>query len=130
MKSALLPHSRIHIYCILFYFPTECDEYFVGLLVLAVILFSLLIILAYSVYQIHLLKSFKKNSEGSGERNDSDDIWENADNDKYEEVENEQSIYTALKKSEERDNDDENDHAYTCLTDIREDFVGQWESSV
>lgn len=123
-------HIHAFIFTALFYFPTECDEYFVGLLVFAVILFSLLIILAYSVYQIHLLKSFKKNSESSGERNYSDDIWENSDNDKYEEVENEQSIYTALKKSEERNNDDENDHVYACLTDIREDFIGQWESSV
>ena len=126
------PKKHIHVFNVtsLFYFHTDCEEFFVGILVFAIIIFALLIILAYSVYQIHLLKSFKEKPEKKKgkKRNDSDDICENSDYEKYERVENEQAIYTSLKRSEERDDYDH--HVYAHLTDIRKDFVDQWESSV
>ena len=46
----------------------------------------------------------------------------------YEQVENEQSTYTALKNPGERDDDD--DHVYSHLNEVDNDYVNQKETGI
>ena len=95
---------------------------------MAVLLVVLLAITGYFVGQNRRLKSLKKNPEKkSKEGSDSKDAHEIPADDEgnYAEVDNEQSTYTALKKPEERD---DNDHVYTHLVDAQKIYVNQEES--
>ena len=95
---------------------------------MAVLLVISLAINAYFICQNPRRKSLKKNSEKkSKEGTDSKDDHEipAEDEGNFEEVENEQSTYTALKKPGERDDDD---HVYTHLVDTQKIYVNQEES--
>jgi Na+-transporting methylmalonyl-CoA/oxaloacetate decarboxylase gamma subunit len=92
----------------------------------------LLVILAYFIYQIRRLKSSKANPENkSRDRNNSKDIYENPDkiqdDANYEQVENEQSTYTALKRTGKEENDD---HLYSHLNEVHKDYVNQKETGI
>ena len=62
-------------------------------------------------------------------RNDTKDIFENpAKHDaNYEQVENQQSTYTALKKPGERDDDN---HIYCHLNEVQEDNANKKETGI
>ncbi|CAB4044008.1 sidekick-2-like [Paramuricea clavata] len=94
----------------------------IGIIVLAVLLVISFVIIAYFIYQIRRLKSSKPNPENKNEdRNNSEEIDENPDNDaNYEQVENEESTYTALKSTGKDKNDD---HFYAHLNEVHTDYV-------
>jgi hypothetical protein len=97
--------------------------------VLASLLVISFVIIVYLIYQIRRLKSSKPNPENKNEdRNNSEDINENLDNDaNYEEVENEESTYTALKRP--GPGEEENDgHLYAHLNEGQTDYVNQKET--
>ena len=99
---------------------------------LAVLLIISLVILAFFIYQNRRLKSSKANPENkSKDRNNSKDICENPDkiqdNANYEQVENEESTYTALKRTGEEENDD---HLYSHLNEVNDDYVVQKETGI
>ena len=107
-------------------------KYLVGMIVLAILLVILCVILAYFIYRIRRLKLPKENSENkSKERNNSKDIYENPekvkDDGNYEQVENEQSTYTALNRSRKDENDD---HFYAHLNEVHKDYVNQQETGI
>ena len=113
---------------ILFYFRTGDEKYLVGIIAMAVLLVISMAITGYFICQNRRLKSLKKNPEKmSKEGNNSIDDHEipAEDEGNYEEVENEQSTYTALKKPGERD---DNDHVYTHLVHTQKICVNQEES--
>ena len=92
----------------------------------------LLVILAYFIYQNRRLKSSKANPENkSKDRNNSKDIYENPDkiqdDANYEQVENEQSTYTALEKTGK---DESDDHLYSHLNEVHKDYVNQKETGI
>ena len=100
------------------------------MIVLAILLVILCVILAYFIYRIRRLKLPKENSENkSKERNNSKDIYENPvkDDGNYEQVENEQSTYTALNRSRKDENDD---HFYAHLNEVHKDYVNQQETGI
>ena len=88
---------------------------------LAILLVISFVIIAYFIYQIRRLKSSKANSENkSKDRNISKDIYENPDKIKDEQVENEESTYTALQRTGKDKNDD---HFYAHLNEVHTDYV-------
>ena len=108
------------------------ENFLVGIMVLGILLVISFAIIAYLIYQNRRLKSSKSNPENkSKDRNNSKDIYENPDkiqdDANYEEVENEQSTYTALKRPGpgEEENDD---HLYAHLNDGHKDYVNQKET--
>ena len=109
------------------------EKYLVGIIVLIILVVILLVILAYFIYQNRRLKSSKANPESkSKDRNNSKEIGGNPDNDdanyedaNYEEVENEESTYTALKRTGEEENDG---HLYAHLNEVHKDYVNQAET--
>ena len=108
------------------------EKYLAGIIVLAIFVIILLVILAYFIYQIRRLKLSKANPENkSKDRNNSKDIYENPDKIKddanYEQVENEQSTYTALKRTGKDENDD---HLYSHLNEVQKDYVKQKETGI
>jgi cytoskeletal protein RodZ len=108
------------------------EKYLVGIIVLAILLVISFVILAYFIYQNRRLKSSKSNPENkSKDRNNSKDIYENPDKIKddanYEQVENEQSTYTALKRTGKDENDD---HLYSHLNEVHKDYVNQKETGI
>jgi Na+-transporting methylmalonyl-CoA/oxaloacetate decarboxylase gamma subunit len=108
------------------------EKYLAGIIVLAIFVIILLVILAYFIYQIRRLKSLKANPENkSRDRNNSKDIYENPDKIKddanYEDVESEQSTYTALKRTGKEENDD---HLYAHLNEVNNDYVNQKETGI
>ena len=117
----------------IFHIGAENDEkYLAGIIVLAILLVILCVILAYYIYQIRRLKSSKANPENKDkERNNSKDIYENPDKVKddgnYEQVENEQSTYTALNRSRKDENDD---HFYAHLNEVHKNYVNQQETGI
>ncbi|CAB4027794.1 Receptor-type tyrosine- phosphatase delta [Paramuricea clavata] len=111
------------------------EKYLVGIIVLIILVIILLVALAYFIYQIRRLKSSKANLENKcKDRNNSKEIDENLDNDdanydhaNYEEVENEESTYTALKRP--GPGEEENDvHLYAHLNEVHKDYVNQAET--
>ena len=101
-----------------------------GIIVLAILLVISFMIIAYLIYQNRRLKSSKAKSENkSKERNNSKDIYENPvkDDGNYEQVENEQSTYTALNRSRKDENDD---HFYAPLNEVHKDYVNQQETGI
>ena len=124
--SSLYGKTATRIYLILFYFPTGDEKYLAGVIVMAVLL---VISTGYFICQNRRRKSLKKNPEKiSKEGNNSMDehVIPAEDEGNYEEVENEQSTYAALKKPGERDDDD--DYEYTHLVDTQKIYVNQEES--
>ena len=105
------------------------EKYLAGIIVLAILLLISFVIIAYLIYRIRRLKSSKENSENkSKERNNSKDIYENPVKDgNYEQVENEQSTYTALNRSRKDENDD---HFYAHLNEVHKDYVNQQETGI
>ena len=108
------------------------ENYLAGIIVLAILLVISFAIIAYLIYQNRRRKSSKANPENkSKDRNNSKDIYENPDkiqdDANYEEVENEESTYTALKRpgpgKEEND-----DHLYAHLNDGHKDYVNKKET--
>jgi hypothetical protein len=101
--------------------------------VLAILLvISVVINIAYFIYQNRRSKSSKANPENkSRERNNSKDIYENPDkiqdDANYEQVENEESTYTALKRTGKDENDD---HLYSHLNEVHKDYVNQKETGI
>jgi uncharacterized membrane protein len=114
-----------------FYIGAEDGEkYLVGIIVLAIFVIILLVIVAYFIYQSRRFKSSKANPENKSEdRNNSKDICENPDkiqdDANYEQVENEESTYTALKRTGKDENDD---HLYSHLNEVHKDYVNQKET--
>jgi Na+-transporting methylmalonyl-CoA/oxaloacetate decarboxylase gamma subunit len=106
------------------------EKYLAGIIVLIILVIILLVILAYFIYQIRRLKSSKANPENkSKDRNNSEEIDGNPDNDdaNYEQVENEESTYTALKRP--GPGEEENDgHLYAHLNEVHKDYVNQKET--
>ncbi len=103
-----------------------------GIIVLAILLVISFVIIAYLIYQNRRLKSSKENPENKDkERNNSQDIHENPetvkDDGNYEQVENEQSTYTALNRSRKDENDD---HFYAPLNEVHKDYVNQQETGI
>jgi flagellar biosynthesis/type III secretory pathway M-ring protein FliF/YscJ len=96
--------------------------------VLAILLGISFVIIAYFIYQVRRLKSSKGNPKNK-DRNNPEEIDENPDNDdaNCEEVENEESTYTALKRPGpgEEENDD---HLYAHLNEVHTDNVNQNET--
>jgi uncharacterized membrane protein len=108
------------------------ERYLAGIIniVLAVLLVISFVIIAYFIYQNCQLKSSKAKPESkSKDKNNSKDIYENPDiirrDADYEQVENEQSTYTALKKTGKDENDD---HLYSHLNEVHKDCVNQKET--
>jgi cytoskeletal protein RodZ len=99
--------------------------------VLAILLVISFVIIAYFIYQNRRLKSSTSNPENTKNegRNNAEEIDENPDNDaaNYEEVENEESTYTALKRP--GPGEEENDvHLYAHLNEGHTDYVNQKET--
>ena len=99
---------------------------------LAILLVISFVIIAYFIYQNRRLQSSKENPKNkSKERNNSKDIYENPetvkDDGNYEQVENEQSTYTALNSSRKDENDD---HFYAHLNEVHKDYVNQQETGI
>ena len=107
------------------------EEYIAGIIVLAILLVILLAIIAYFMNENRRLKSLKKNPENkkNKERNDSKDdyVIPATHDENYEQAENEQSTYTALKKPGERDDDN---HVYCHLNEIQKDNARQEETGI
>jgi flagellar basal body-associated protein FliL len=109
------------------------DKYLViGIIVLAILLGISFVIIAYFIYQNRRLKSSASNPENkSKDRNNSKDIYENPDkiqdDANYEQVENEQPTYTALKRTGKDENDD---HLYSHLNEVHKDYVNQKETGI
>ena len=107
------------------------EEYLAGIIVLAILLVISLAITAYLIYKIYRLKSSKKNPENkkNKERNDSKDdyVIPATQYENYEQVENEQSTYTALKKPGERDDDN---HVYFHLNEVQKNNARQEETGI
>ena len=113
---------------VLFYFLAGGEKYLVGMVVMAVLLVISLAIIAYFVRQNRRQKSLEKNQENDskeGYYSENDHEIPVEDEGNYEEVENEQSTYTALKKPGERDDDD---HVYSNLNEVNKNYVNQEES--
>ena len=109
----------------------SAEKYLIRMTVLEILFAISLAITAYSIFQVCRLKSPRTNAANkSKERNDSkDDYVIPATNEKnHEQVENEQSTYTALKNPGERDDDD--DHVYSHLTEVDNDYVNQKETGI
>ena len=97
---------------------------------LVILLVISLTITACFIYQNRRLKSLKKNQKNkSKESNDAKHVYAiPATNDQnYDQVANEQSTYTALKKPGERDDDD---HVYSHLNEVDKDYVNQKETGI
>ena len=108
----------------------ECENNFVGIIVLAILVAILLAIVAYLICKIHRFKSLKGNlANKSKEGNDLKHVYEiPVTNDQnYEQVGNEQSTYTALKKRGERDDDD---HVYSHLNEVDKGYANQEETGI
>ena len=111
----------------MFYFLADGEKYLVGMVVMAVLLVISLAIIAYFVCQNRRLKLLKENQENKSNEGYSEDDHEIPveDEGNYEDVESEQSTYTALKKPGERDDDD---HVYSNLNEVEKDYVNLEES--
>ena len=108
----------------------NCENNFVGVIVLAILVGILFATVAYLIHQNRRLKSLKANVENkSNEKNDSNDIYENPvkDEESYEKVENEPSTYTALKRTGK---EDKSDHAYCDINQVRKDYMNQKETGI
>jgi uncharacterized membrane protein (DUF106 family) len=115
-----------------FHIGADSEKYLAGIIVLAIFVIILLLIIAYLTYQNRRLKSLKANPENkSKDRNNAKDIYENPDKIQdeanYEQVENEQSTYTALKRTGKEENDD---HLYSHLHEVHKDYVNQKETGI
>ena len=84
-----------------------------------------MIIIVYLIYQRRQLKANTENK--NKEKDNSKDIYENPDkvDGNYEQVENEPSTYTALKRTGKDENDD---HVYCHLNEVRRNDVNQKET--
>ena len=113
----------------LFTFQTG-EEYFAAIVVLAILLVISLAVIAYFIYENRRFKSSKTNPENKNkERNDSKDDYEipATHDENYEQVENEQPTYTALKKPGERD---DYNHVYCHLNEVQKDNARQEETGI
>ena len=110
------------------------ENYLAGIIVLAILLVISFAIIAYLIFQNRRRKSSKANPENkSKDRNNSKDIYENPDkvqdDANYEEVENEESTYTALKRP--GPGEEENyGHLYAHLNKGHKDYVNQKETGL
>ena len=95
-----------------------------------VLLIILCVTLAYFIHQNRQLKSHSSPENQSKDRNNSKDIYENPDKVKddgnYEQVEDEQTMYTALKRTEKEDDD----HLYGHLNEVHHKQVNQAETGI
>ena len=116
--------SRTFIVISLFYFRSGVEKYLVGIIVLGILLVISFAITAHYVYQNRQRANVESKNK---ERNNSKDDYKiSATHDgNNEEMENEQSTYTALKRPGERDDDD---HVYTHLINAQKVYVSQEES--
>ena len=108
----------------------DCKEYLVGMTILVILLIISFAIIVYLSYQNHLLKSSKQHNQTEQDNQSkvrTNSICENAgeDDGNYEEVENEESTYTALKRTGNEENDD---HEYTHLNEVPADYVNEKET--
>ena len=113
-----------------FHIEVEGEKYLIGIIVLAILLAISLAITAYSIFQVCRLKSSRTNPANKSK--ESDDLKHvyaipATNNQNYEEAENEQSTYTALKKPGERDDDD---HVYSHLNEVDKGYVNQKETGI
>ena len=106
----------------------DCKNNFIGIIVSGILLGISLVIIAYLIYTIYRLKTSKENPENK-ETNDSKDIYENPakDDENYEQVENQQSTYTGLKRNKK---DDKGNHVYCDLNKVTQDYVNQEETGI
>ena len=100
-------------------------------MVIILLIISLLVI-AYFIYEIRRLKSSKENSENKSKGgNNFKEIYENPDKVKedanYEQVEDEQSTYTALKRTGKEEDDD---HLYGHLHEVLHDNANEKETGI
>ena len=108
----------------------DCENNFIGIIVSGILLGISLVIIAYLIYTIYRLKTSKENPENKiKETNDSKDIYENPakDDENYEQVENQQSTYTGLKRNKK---DDKGHHVYCDLNKVTQDHVNQEETGI
>ena len=106
------------------------EKYLIGMIVLAILLAISLAIAAYSIFQVCRLKSSRTNPANKSKENDDlKHVYEipATNNQDYEQVENEQSTYTALKKPGERDDDD---HVYSHLNEVDKGYANQKETGI
>ena len=106
------------------------EKYLIGIIVLAILLAISLAIAAYSIFQVCRLKSSRTNPANKSKESDGlKHVYAiPATNDQnYEEVENEQSTYTALKKPGEKDDDD---HVYSHLNEVDKGYANQKETGI
>ena len=97
-----------------------------------ILLIISLLINAYLIWQNRRLKSSKENSENKSKGgNNFKEIYENPDKVKedanYEQVEDEQSTYTALKKTGKEADDD---HLYSHLNEVHNDYANRRETGI
>jgi hypothetical protein len=102
------------------------EKYLAGFIVVIIFLITSFLIIAYLIYQNRRLKSIKENSENkSKDKNNFKGIYENPDKVKedanYEQVEDEQSTYTVLKRTGKEDDD----HLYGHLNNVHNDYVNE-----
>ena len=121
--------SDIHSYALFnFHIGAEDGEKYLAKIsiLLAMFVIILLVILAYFIYQNRRLKSSKANPENkSKDRNNSQDIYENPDDDdaNYEQVENEESTYMYAAN---RTGKEENDYQlYVNQIEVHKDYVNR-----
>ena len=108
----------------------ECENNFVGIIVLGILVPVLLAIVTYLICKIHQFKTLKGNlANKSKEGNDLKHVYEipATSDQNYEQVGNEQSTYTALKKPGERDDDD---HVYSHLNEVNKECMNQKETGI
>ena len=93
---------------------------------MVILLIISFVIIAYLIYQ---RRQPQANTENKREKDNSKDIYENPDkvDGNYEQVENEQSTYTALKRTEKDENDD---HVYCHLNEVQNNNVNQEETGI
>jgi uncharacterized membrane protein len=115
-----------------FHIGAEVGEKHLALIisiVSAIFVIILLAIIAYFIYQNRRLKSSKANPENkSKDRNNSQQIYENPDDDdaNYEQVENEQSTYMYAANWTGKE---ENDYQlYANQIEVHKDYVNQKET--
>ena len=99
----------------------EEENNFVGIIVVAILVAILIAIVVHLICKIYRLKSLLVNK--SRQSNDLKHVYEIlvTNDQNYEQVENEQSTYTALKKPGERDDD----HVYSHLNEVDKDYANQ-----
>jgi hypothetical protein len=100
--------------------------------VVIILLIISLLVIAYLIYRNRRPKSSKESAENKSKGgNNFKEIYENPDKVKedanYEQVEDEQSTYTALKRTGKEEDDD---HLYGHLNEVHNDYANQRETGI